>query len=249
MNRTTWEPVSTWYDKKLGTGGDWTHTNIVIPKTLELLSLTPQSTLLDLGCGQGILARSIPQSIPYTGIDIAPSLVAFAQKRDTNKKHRYFVGDITKDLPVSASFTHAACILTLDNIKNPGDAIHQIYTHLQIGGVFVFVVNHPCFRIPRQSGWGIDASNKIQYRKINRYLSPLEIPIAMHPSKSKTPVTWTYHYPISMYSRWLKESGFCINSIEEWTSDKKSVGMAAKMENRAREEFPLFLAVCSRKLK
>jgi len=34
-----------------------------------------------------------------------------------------------------------------------------------------------------------------------------------------------------------------IEKIEEWASDKDSVGKAAKMENRARAEIPLFMAI------
>lgn len=249
MKPTTWEPVSAWYDKKLKHSGDWAHTNIVIPKTIQMVSLSSGSSLLDLGCGQGILARSIPKTVSYIGIDIAPSLIASAKIRDQNKNHQYVVGDITKPLPTQQAFTHVTCILTLDNIKNPMDVMQQAFTHLQTHGVFVFVINHPCFRIPRQSSWGIDQQNKLQYRKINRYLSPLEIPITIHPGASTSPVTWTYHYPISQYSAWLKETGFEIDSIEEWTSDKDSVGKAAKMENRARSEFPLFLTVKAVKLK
>jgi len=249
MNKTTWEKVSSWYDKKIGNSGDWTHANIVIPNTIKLLSLEPHSTLLDLGCGQGVLGRSIPPTVAYTGIDISPSLIGSAKNRDRNKNHDFVIGDITKKLPLSTLFSHVACILTLDNIKNPSDVVHCASTHLHSNGVFIFVINHPCFRIPRQSSWGIDQQSKLQYRKINRYLSPLEIPITIHPSASDSPITWTYHFPISMYSLWLKENEFTIDIIEEWTSDKESVGKVAKMENRARSEFPLFLAIRARKLE
>ena len=249
MKQTTWEPVSSWYDKKLGNSGDWAHTNIVIPKTIQLLSLTQSSSLLDLGCGQGILGRTIPDTISYTGIDISPTLITSAQKRDTHRNHHYLNGDITKKLSLINSFSHCACVLTLDNVENPSFVMDQASQHLQIDGIFVFVINHPCFRIPRQSSWGIDEQSKLQYRRINRYLSPLEIPITMHPGILNSPVTWTYHFSISTYSQWILENGFRIEKIEEWTSEKESVGKAAKMENRARSEFPLFLAIKARRLK
>jgi len=35
--------------------------------------------------------------------------------------------------------------------------------------------------------------------------------------------------------------------MEEWISDKKSTGAKARMENRSREEFPLFLALLAQK--
>ncbi len=106
----------------------------------------------------------------------------------------------------------------------------------------VLVLNHPAFRIPRQSGWG-EHTNKIQYRYINRYLTPLEIPITMHPGQSQSAMTWSYHVPISFYAQALASAGLVIETIEEWTSDKQSEGKAARMENRARAEIPLFMAI------
>ena len=70
----------------------------------------------------------------------------------------------------------------------------------------------------------------------------------MHPGASSSPITWTYHFPISMYTTWLHDVGFVIEMIEEWTSDKTSIGKAGKMENRSRSEFPLFLAIRAKKI-
>ena len=105
------------------------------------------------------------------------------------------------------------------------------------------VLNHPAYRIPRQSSWGIDDARKIQYRRIDKYMSPMDIPINMNPSDRSSPITMSYHYPISTYSKMLKDAGFVIDLIEEWTSDKESEGRAARMENRSRAEIPLFLAI------
>ena len=79
-------------------------------------------------------------------------------------------------------------------------------------------------------------------------MTPLSIPVAASPSKgAKSTATWSYHFPLSEYSRMLLDNGFVIEKIEEWISDKSSVGEAAKMENRARKEFPLFMAILARK--
>jgi len=245
---TTWEPVSSWYDQSIGEKGDFTHRTLVIPKSISLLSLHDNSALLDLGCGQGILGREIPQSVGYTGVDTSTSLIENARKRDRNPKHRYYVADVTRSIPVPVqSFSHAAAILMMDNVQHPKEVIKTAKKHLHPHGLFLFVINHPAFRIPRQASWGIDNESKIQYRRINRYLSPLSIPITLHPSqKESSPVTWTFHYPISAYSQWLNELGFSIELIQEWTWNKTSAGKAGKMEDRARNEFPLFLAVTAR---
>jgi ubiquinone/menaquinone biosynthesis C-methylase UbiE len=207
-------------------------------------------SLLDLACGQGILARHLPPHVAYCGIDLAPSLIHAAQKKKVDR-HTFLVGDICKPLPIGKQlFTHATIVLALQNVAHPALALLQAAHHLKPGGILAIVLNHPCFRIPRQSSWGIDAPKKMQYRRVERYLSSLKIPIQMHPGKGKSSeTTWSFHHSISDFSRFLADAGFAILLLEEWASDKMSVGKAAKMENRARAEFPLFLTFLAQKIR
>jgi ubiquinone/menaquinone biosynthesis C-methylase UbiE len=247
-HNTSWQQVHQWYDTSVGSKGNYFHEHVIIPKVITLLKLKSDSSILDLGCGQGILGRSVPKNIQYYGIDSSRSLIESAKLRDKNRIHYYMSGDVTEMLHIEkGNFSHATLILSLQNMKNGKGAIEQASKHLLKNGNCIIVLNHPCFRIPRQTSWGIDEKNKLQYRKIFRYLSPIEIPITMHPGKEKSPVTWTYHHPLSTYSQWLFETGFEITKIEEWSSDKESVGRNGKMENRARSEIPLFLTIVAKK--
>jgi len=138
--------------------------------------------------------------------------------------------------------------LALQNIKKPFGVIRNFSKHLKKDGLLIIVLNHPIFRIPRHSSWGEDLNNKIQYRRIDDYMTPQEIPIVAHPGKKESENTWSFHYPLSAYSEMLFDNGFCIEKIEEWISDKKSTGSKAKMEDKARKEFPLFMAIIARKI-
>lgn len=245
---TSWQNVSGWYNKIVDIKGHYYHKNVIIPGSLRLLDLDQQSSVLDFASGQGILARSIPGNIYYLGVDISFSLIGSAKKLDKNPLHRYITSDVTKPLSVEKKdFSHAVIILSLQNIEDPQAVFRNASKHLKNFGKFLIVINHPCFRIPRQSSWEIDKENRIEYRRINRYLSPLKIPVNMHPGEKNSSVTWSFHYSVSDYSRFLSNAGFIIEKIEEWTSDKISVGRAAKMENRSRMEFPLFMAILARK--
>lgn len=245
---TSWNRQGKWYNRLVGDRGHYYHEHVVIPNVLRLLELRANSKVLDVGCGQGILAKKIPQNIPYYGVDLAKSLILFAQKSDKNPQHAYFVADATRPLPFQdKDFTHAAAVLSLQNMEYADRAIKNSGEHLLKDGRFVAVLNHPCFRIPRQSGWGI-GENKLQYRYVNRYISPLKVPIMMHPGGNAAEVTWSFHQPLSYYVHAFKESGFLIESIEEWMSDKESAGKAARMENRARNEIPLFMAITAVKV-
>lgn len=248
MRDTSWQKVSGWYRRLVDDTGHFYHKQIIIPKSLSLLNLDPSSSVLDLACGEGVLARALPKNIYYQGVDIAPSLIDFAKREDRNPLHQYLAADVTKPLSFEQrGFTHAAIILALQNIEYPNLALQNAAKSLIRGGKLLIVLNHPAFRIPRQTSWGVDEKNKIQYRRINRYLTPLKIPIVMHPGQKNSPTTWSFHFPLSSYSQFLNQSGFVIEKIEEWTSPKKSVGKMKRMENLARSEIPLFLALLARK--
>jgi ubiquinone/menaquinone biosynthesis C-methylase UbiE len=217
---------------------------------LKLLNLETTASVLDLGCGQGILSRTIPVVSEYLGIDSAPSLIEAAKKANRHPQYRFLTADVTRTLPAAKpTFTHAAIILALQNMEKPEIAVQNAAAFLVKGGRLVLVLNHPMFRIPRQSGWGIDEKTKQQYRWINRYASPLKIPINMTPGQRVQTTTWSFHRPLSEYVSMLASAGFVITGLEEWLSDKQSQGKAAKMENRSREEIPLFMAIVAEKLR
>lgn len=247
---TAWQEVGKWYDDLVGPTGHYYHQHVILPNALRILKFNAKSRLLDLGCGQGVLARSIPKDVDYVGVDLSKKLLQAAKAYHSNdKKRAFFLNDITQPLklPTKELFSHATLILSLQNVENGQKVFEQLRSHLLPSGQVLIVLNHPTFRIPRQSGWGFDEPTKSQYRKITSYMTPQKIPIQMHPGKNEeNEETWSFHHPLSDYSQWLKQSGFVIESIEEWCSDKESTGKAAKWENRARKEFPLFLAIVAK---
>lgn len=250
MTNTSWQKIAPWYEKSVGLSGHYYHQHLIIPGALRLLNLKPDSSLLDLACGQGVLGRQINPQTEYYGLDLAPSLIKFAKQNDSSPKHHYAVADITKPLPLTKTdFSHASIILALQNLENPAFVLNNAAKYTKVGGQLLLILNHPTFRIPRQSSWEIDPQNKLQSRRINRYLSPLKIPINAHPGRANVgPVTWSFHQPLSAYFKFLKDNHFVVTDLEEWASDKESEGKAAKMENRGRSEFPLFLALLAQKV-
>ena len=248
---TSWQNVGKWYNESVGEEGHYYHQSLIIPNVIKLLNFSENETtsLLDLACGQGVLSRHLPPSISYVGVDAAAQLIAAAKQYQQQSSHRFIQADVTQKLPFQPHiFSHASLILALQNIEDPLSVFKNASLHLQSGAPFAIVINHPCFRIPRQSSWKVDDENKIQYRRIDRYMSSMKIPIQTHPGKGKgSPQTWSFHHPLSDYSRWLKEAGFVVELIEEWCSNKVSEGRTAKMENRSRQEIPLFMALLVRK--
>jgi SAM-dependent methyltransferase len=247
---TSWQGVAGWYKDVVGERGSYYHQHVVLPGVQRLLSVQPFTSVLDLGCGQGVFGRFIGAKVDYLGVDLATSLINFAQKNDPAKNHSYKVADIAKELSLEKKdFDVAVCLLALQNTDKPQIVLENAIKHLKENGRLLLVINHPCFRIPRQSAWGVDEKQNVQYRRVSSYMSPMKIPVAAHPSQGeKSPVTWSMHFSITDLSGYLAEAGFLIEKIEEWVSDKKSEGGAASRENKSRKEIPLFMGILARKL-
>jgi hypothetical protein len=121
---------------------------------------------------------------------------------------------------------------------------------LRPGGRIVMVILHPAFRTPRQTRWGWDEQRQAQYRAVDGYMSPRRVPIDVRPFRAPGEAqTVTYHRPLQAYVQALTDAGFAVTRLEEWISHKVSQpGPVADAENRARQEFPLFLAILAEKL-
>ena len=241
QNKTSWNKISRWYGQQVGDKGHYYHEHVIVPGIKKIIDWDSSKSLLDLACGQGILGREWLGD-KYLGIDVAANLITEARLRDKNKNHQYRVGDITKEIKLTEKFDEAIMVLAFQNLSDPKRAIKNAKENLKNGGKFLLVINHPAFRIPKHGDWIV--KNYRQFRIVDNYMSPLEIPIESRPfDKVDNQTTYSFHYPLSMISQMLFDGGFLIEKIEEWISDKKSEGGMAKIEDKARKEIPLFMAI------
>lgn len=244
---TSWNHVADWY------GGYLSRENtiqkeIVWPGALRLLGVGKDRAFLDIACGEGsFVAMIAKQGGEVVGIDAAPALI----ERAKSKKIRgatFFVLDAERFGGRFNNLDGASCILALQNIKDMHAVFQNATRALKKGAPFVIVLNHPAFRIPRQSSWGFEEARKLQYRRIDSYLTENAIPIQMRPGDAPSVKTLSYHRPLQSYVAALASAGFVVDAMEEWTSNKTSdSGPRAKAENHARTEIPLFMAIRARK--
>lgn len=247
-----WENVSDWYGGHLKDEGSLLR-SIVYPAAISLLNPQEGGQYLDIACGEGSFTRMLA-SIPRTqivGFDASSSLIQHAQRQAPKKGVQYLVADAQRFVKVlpSHGFDGATCLMAIQNIRDMRAVFRDTAKTLKPGSAFVIVTLHPCFRIPRQSSWGFEDARKLMYRRIDRYKSPMDIPILSHPGSRHSEKTWTYHRPLEQYINTLAEAGFVIDHVEELVSDRESKpGARAKAENRSREEIPMFLALRARRV-
>ena len=108
--------------------------------------ITPNSTILDLGCSKGEALRQFVdtygESCRYIGIDISEPMLQFAKEsfKDTKAKIEFYNQDLRKEFPVA----HAKVILSILTIQFVPieyrlQIIDNIYRTLLPGGYFIFV--------------------------------------------------------------------------------------------------------------
>ena len=214
----SWDPVAAWYTGWVGADGSDHHRRLAIPAILDLLAIERGDHVVDLGCGPGVLAPHIAQAGGrYTGVDTSPKLLAFA-RRHHGRNGRFVEVDATT-LESDARFEPASVdavsfLLSIQDIAPLEGALRSAAWLLRWRGRVAILMTHPCFRVPRQSGWGWDASRRLQYRRVDRYLTTLDVPMKSY-GGARRGATWSYHRPLAEYINGLAAHGLLVDRIDE----------------------------------
>ena len=247
---TSWENVAEWYDKLLEGEGTY-QKELILPNLLRLMDIRRGDLLLDLACGPGFFAREFAaRGAMVTGVDASTALIAIAKKNVVSNSAATFYTSSADALPFikNGDIDKGAIVLALQNIENVAAVLRECARVIKKEGELYIVLNHPAFRVPKASSWGWDEKEKTQYRRVDRYLSELKVPIQMHPGDKPNQYTTSFHRPLQFYFKALNKAGFSVSLMEEWNSHKKSQeGPHAKAEDLARKEIPLFLCLMALK--
>ncbi len=240
---TSWGNVAHWYDTLLEKGDDTYQAKVVLPNLTRAMALHKGERVLDLACGQGFFARAFHLAgAEVAGVDISKELIVLAQNQSP-KEIRYFAREAS-DLGVFTDgyFEKISIVLSIQNIEAPHKVFKECARILKPGGKLFIVLNHPAFRVLKESSWGYDEQTKTQYRRIDRYMSESKVEIDMNPSRPGTAMTISFHRPLQYYFKTLANAGFSVARLEEWLSHRESEkGPKKDAEDRARQEIPLFM--------
>ncbi|MDP2705470.1 MAG: methyltransferase domain-containing protein [Patescibacteria group bacterium] len=247
---TSWGNVADWYDTHLEQGGDTYQRKVILPNLLRVLDLKAGESVLDLACGQGFFSREFANAgAKVIGTDISKELIGYAQEHSPKEITFHVSPADNLSFAKDAEFDVVTIILAIQNIENISGVFSEVKRVLSPQGGLIMVLNHPAFRIPKQSEWGWDEEKQIQYRRIDRYLSPQKISIEMHPGEEKGEQTISYHRSLQDFFKALSKNGFAISKLEEWISHRESQeGPRQKAEDTARKEIPLFLMLEAKKM-
>lgn len=243
-----WDNVAAWYDRLVGDEGSDYHRNVILPTVLRMLDPQPGERILDLCCGQGVLTRLLLErgAGQVVAVDASAKLIAAAKLRGpVDTRVRFVVRDATRLGELAeGKFDAAACVMAVQDVADAAALFAGLGKTLRPGGRAVIVMMHPCFRVPRQSDWGWDDAKKMQYRRVDRYLSPMQVPIATHPGSNPGQQTLFHHRPLRNYINALGQASLAVVAADEPTTHRQPPpGPRHRGQQRSFEEIPVFLAL------
>ncbi|WP_411827743.1 class I SAM-dependent methyltransferase [Luteolibacter sp. AS25] len=243
-----WDGVAGWYDKMVGVDGSDYHQKVILPAVMDLLDLSGGEEVIDICCGQGVLVKHLlsERVEKVLGVDASAKLIESARGRYGRESGVDF---LRADACVEGdwadgSFDAAACVMAVHDVPDIDGLMKNISAALKPGGKVAIVMMHPCFRIPKESHWGWDGDQKIQFRRLDKYGRALEIGIQTRPGLGTDESTVFYHRPLADVISSMGDAGLGVMKCVELFSHRRSqVGPFSKAEHRAAEEFPLFLGL------
>jgi ubiquinone/menaquinone biosynthesis C-methylase UbiE len=204
-----WDEHAQWWIDGFTNGADPEYVEQIIPLAVE--ELAGRAHVLDLGCGDGQIARALAaQGANVLGVDPTQLHIDVAIERGGGPQ--YLLGGAT-DIPAyDNSFDAVVACLVFEHIDQMDEAMTEVARVLKPRGQFSFFLNHPLLQTPG-SGWIDDhiIDPPEQYWRIGPYLVETE---SIEEVEKDVYIRFI-HRPLSRYVNALIANGMTIERMVE----------------------------------
>jgi SAM-dependent methyltransferase len=205
-----WETHADWWQEGFTAGADPEYDEQILPMAAE--HLAGAARVLDVGCGEGQVARLAVAGGAATVVGVDPTWAQIAVAAERGGGARYARSGAGA-LPFrSASFDAVVACLVFEHIRDVDDAIAEVARVLVPGGRFLFFLNHPLLQTP-SSGWIDDQilDPPEQYWRIGPYLIEDE---TIEQVERGVFIPFI-HRPLSRYVNAMAANGLLVHRMEE----------------------------------
>jgi SAM-dependent methyltransferase len=222
-SQQVWEQNARWWDARMAEGDRW-HTQLIVPAMERLLAVETGERLVDLGCGNGWLARRLARAGAHVlACDFSPTHLECARARATRDAEVvYRLMDLTDEAQLASLGSHefdaAVCNMALMDIAAITPLLQAVSRCLKPGGRFVFSIPHPCFNtngttlMAERNDYVADGETTCGVR-VTRYLS-LTPARAVVVAGQASPYYY-FHRPLSQLLATCFAAGFALDGLEE----------------------------------
>lgn len=206
-NEALWNQHAGWWQREYSAGADPEYEEQILP--LVARHLRRARRVLDVGCGEGQVARRIARlGAEVVGLDPTSSQVSTARDRAGGPRYARARGEA---LPCrSGAFDAVVLCLALEHVDAFEAVICEVARVLEPGGRFVLLLCHPLLQAPG-SGWIDDQIVGEHYWRIGAYLGDETVVDNVAPGVDLVFI----HRPLSRYVHAMGETGLLIEDMEE----------------------------------
>ena len=206
-----WDANAAWWKATFTGGADREYELEILP--LVVTELADRRVVVDIGCGEGQVARRLAEENGQTvvGVDPSPAQLANAAGERTERGLIRYVEAEGEHLPIrTGSVDGAVCCLVIEHVRDGEALMAEAARVLAVGGVFLLVVNHPAFQGPG-SGFVDDQILDERYWRVGSYLTD-----EWSVERVDATVTLGFrHRPLSGYVNPLAEHGLVLTRLLE----------------------------------
>ena len=204
-----WDEHAQWWIDGFTDGADPEYVEQIIPLAVE--ELAGRHRVLDLGCGDGQIARALAaQGSDVLGVDPTQLHIDVAIERGGGPQ--YLLGSATNIPADDESFDAVVACLVFEHIDRMDEAMTEVARVLKPRGQFSFFLNHPLLQTPG-SGWIDDhiIDPPEQYWRIGPYLVETE---SIEEVEKDVYIRFI-HRPLSRYVNALLANGMSLDRMVE----------------------------------
>jgi SAM-dependent methyltransferase len=134
-----------WAEAGRGEEMEEDHLPITLP-ALDLMQLSSDDNVLDVGCGAGWLERLLSERVPegrVVGMDISDEMVRRARRNYVALENTMFIVGGVDEIPWDANFfSHAISVESAYYWPDPAAGMHEIHRVLREGGSAWLLINY-----------------------------------------------------------------------------------------------------------
>ena len=196
--------------------------DFIIPQLLKVVGSVEGLTVLDAGCGEGIVSRQLAaEKASVYGIDVSPRLIELARQRDQLQAVTYAVHDLSRPLPeFEGTFDLVVSNMVLNDVPNYKGFIATLSSVLKPNSRVVMSINNPYSALIRE--------------KVDDYFDSGKA--VLYGMAQEGVAVYYYHHTLAEYMSAFQTAGLLLRSLVDMRLPKT---LAARLPEKSKE-FPWY---------
>lgn len=229
-----WNCIASARDNQLRSGRDVSFTYILRPTIIQMMNGEDLSSVLDAGCGSGVLTEAIATMASHiTAIDLAEKNIEIANNSESRKSNIDYMVESIEEHSVGNKRLYSLIYanMVLQDVASIDAVAAALAVVAKEKATFIATVTHPWFW---PIYWNYHDESWFKYEEEFAVVAPYKVSGEM----SSIGTTTHFHRPLGRYVEAFERKGFRVVSIEEPMPNE-----AAIEAYKIPWKFPRFLAM------